>query len=110
MCRDREDLGAVAGAWPWRLEQTQTSPHGAGATAHIKPTTRTPRPRQSHADLGGALATHRAFGRRAAFVTVEGWNHGILGDSCADGLIAGRIGHRTLPAKDVSCPAAAAGR
>nr|WP_281284071.1 hypothetical protein [Nonomuraea deserti] len=41
---------------------------------------------------------------------MEGWNHGILGDSCADGLIAGRIGHRTLPAKDVSCPAAAAGR
>ncbi|MGP3931983.1 alpha/beta hydrolase [Nonomuraea sp. KM88] len=60
-------------------------------------------------DLGGALATRRAFGRRAAFVTVQGWNHGILGNGngngCADALIAGWIGRGALPGKDVSCPA-----
>ncbi|WP_326634262.1 alpha/beta hydrolase [Nonomuraea fuscirosea] len=57
-------------------------------------------------DLGGALATRRALGPRAAFVTVEGWNHGILGNgnTCADTFIAEWLGKGVLPDKDTYCP------
>jgi pimeloyl-ACP methyl ester carboxylesterase len=59
--------------------------------------------------LAGGVRLHEKFGDRARLVTVDGSGHGVyaLGDNpCALNVATTYLVDGTMPARDVSCPAA----